>query len=304
MTPPDRNAPPELHHLAARLRALRDRSGLSLDGLAARTHRGASSWARYLRGTALPPRTAVEELCRAAAERPQQVLALWELAEAEWSGRARTTPYGPYPGVAGEHPPPAPPAPPAPTSHVPTTAPPPTRHALPTRHTPTTAPPTPSAHPARPARRGLTVLLGLAAAVAVTAGVLTFTPGTEAGGAAEPNSSAAPGCTGRTCEGQDPLRMGCGAQGRVTSLATHRDAAGRRIELRYGKPCAAVWARAAHLRAGDRMDVSLPGAPAQHAVSRGTDSYLATPMTPAAGDPQRARVCLTPADGTRRCFTA
>ncbi|MER7170652.1 helix-turn-helix domain-containing protein [Streptomyces mesophilus] len=250
-------AAPELRQLADRLRHLRTEAGLSLEALSARTHRGTTSWARYLCGTALPPRGAVEELCRAAGAQAHEVLALWELAEAEWSGRA---------GRA--------------------------RDAAPDAAAP------------RAEHRRPKAALTLASAAAALAATLTLALTlTTTGGDARPTPppSAAPGCTGRTCEGQDPVRMGCGGADMVTTLATHT-AGDRRVELRYGRPCAAVWARAAHLRKGDRVDVTLPGRPPKQVVAQGGPRYAATPMT--AGDPSRATVCLTPADGSRRCFTA
>ncbi|MER6311075.1 helix-turn-helix transcriptional regulator, partial [Streptomyces sp. NPDC001657] len=70
------------------MRELRGRTGLSLAALAARTPYSKSSWERYLNGKKLPPRDAVEALCRLAGEPAGRLLALWELADAAWSGRA------------------------------------------------------------------------------------------------------------------------------------------------------------------------------------------------------------------------
>ncbi|MGW0910990.1 helix-turn-helix domain-containing protein [Streptomyces sp. NPDC002784] len=75
--------------LAAELRELRSRTGLSMVALAGRTTYSKSSWERYLNGKTLPPRRAVQELCRIAREPEGRYLALWEIAEAEWSGRAK-----------------------------------------------------------------------------------------------------------------------------------------------------------------------------------------------------------------------
>lgn len=68
MTPLDET--PEGSRLFAELRALRERTGLSLVGLAARTAYSKSSWQRYLNGRKLPPRDAVEQLCRLAGPVP------------------------------------------------------------------------------------------------------------------------------------------------------------------------------------------------------------------------------------------
>ncbi|GGV29769.1 hypothetical protein GCM10010260_82890 [Streptomyces filipinensis] len=67
--------------LVAGLRELKDRTGLSLAALAARTPYSKSAWHRYLSGGASPPRPAVEALCRLAGTDPAAVLALWEAAE-------------------------------------------------------------------------------------------------------------------------------------------------------------------------------------------------------------------------------
>ncbi len=75
--------------LASELRELRARTGLSMAALAGRTTYSKSSWERYLNGKALPPRQAVRDLCRIAHEPEGRYLALWEIAEAEWSGRAK-----------------------------------------------------------------------------------------------------------------------------------------------------------------------------------------------------------------------
>ncbi|USA01676.1 helix-turn-helix domain-containing protein [Streptomyces lydicamycinicus] len=80
----------ECSRLAAGLRELRARTGLSLAALAARTPYSKSSWERYLNGKKLPPRDAVEALCRLAGEPAGRLVALWELADAAWSGRGRS----------------------------------------------------------------------------------------------------------------------------------------------------------------------------------------------------------------------
>ncbi|CAK7283269.1 DUF2690 domain-containing protein [Streptomyces sp. RM1] len=68
--------------LVVRLRELKDRTGLSLAALAARTPYSKSAWHRYLSGGKRPPRPAVEALCRLADADPASTLALWEAAGA------------------------------------------------------------------------------------------------------------------------------------------------------------------------------------------------------------------------------
>ncbi|NEB80683.1 helix-turn-helix domain-containing protein, partial [Streptomyces sp. SID14478] len=74
-------APEQL--LVAELRALKERTGLSLDGLARKTAYSKSAWHRYLNGEKMPPRGAAEALGRVAgADRAGQehLLALHEAA--------------------------------------------------------------------------------------------------------------------------------------------------------------------------------------------------------------------------------
>ncbi|GHF87252.1 DUF2690 domain-containing protein [Streptomyces griseosporeus] len=98
--------PPEAARLASALRELRTRTNLSMAALAAKTTYSKSSWERYLNGKSLPPREAVQDLCRLAGEPEGHCLALWEIAESAWSGRAAnaTVPAPPEPEV----PPPGP----------------------------------------------------------------------------------------------------------------------------------------------------------------------------------------------------
>ncbi|MFD1657574.1 DUF2690 domain-containing protein [Streptomyces caeni] len=67
--------------VAAGLRGLKERTGLSLAALAARTPYSKSAWHRYLHGVQRPPRSAVEALAALAGADPAPLLALWEAAE-------------------------------------------------------------------------------------------------------------------------------------------------------------------------------------------------------------------------------
>lgn len=71
-----------VRQLTVHLRALKDRSGLSLTALAAKTSYSRSSWERYLNGKKLPPRDAVEALARVCGADPVRLLALHEVAVA------------------------------------------------------------------------------------------------------------------------------------------------------------------------------------------------------------------------------
>ncbi|MFF9673393.1 MULTISPECIES: helix-turn-helix domain-containing protein [Streptomyces] len=88
---------PDMHdqrvrQLFVQLRRLKDRSGMSLTSLAAKTGYSRSSWERYLNGKALPPRQAVEELARATGADPARLLALHEVAEEVWQQRVPAPP--------------------------------------------------------------------------------------------------------------------------------------------------------------------------------------------------------------------
>ncbi|MFJ4758494.1 helix-turn-helix domain-containing protein [Streptomyces sp. NPDC088763] len=83
--------PPEVRHFVEQLRLLKDRTGLSLVALGARTAYSKSSWQRYLNATQPPPRQAVVALCRVAgtgAEEAERFGVRWELAVKVWPKQA------------------------------------------------------------------------------------------------------------------------------------------------------------------------------------------------------------------------
>ncbi|WP_126640959.1 helix-turn-helix domain-containing protein [Embleya hyalina] len=82
-----------VRQLVVQLRRLKDRSGLSLVSLAARTGYSRSSWERCLNGRALPPRHVVEGLARIVGADPVRLLVLHEVAEEAW--RQSTAPTAP-----------------------------------------------------------------------------------------------------------------------------------------------------------------------------------------------------------------
>ncbi|MFI9204773.1 helix-turn-helix domain-containing protein [Streptomyces sp. NPDC053048] len=73
-----------VRQLVVQLRRLKDRSGLSLASLAAKTSYSRSSWERYLNGKQLPPREAVEELARVCGGDTTRLLVLHEVAAEAW----------------------------------------------------------------------------------------------------------------------------------------------------------------------------------------------------------------------------
>jgi hypothetical protein len=241
---------------------VRETAGLSLAELARRTPYSKSSWARYLAGSQPVPRPAVEALCAVAGVRPDRLLALWELADARWSGRARTS------VEAAEEP--------------------------------------------RPGRRGTPYVWGAAAALAAAAcAALLLLPHDSSPASAQSAVATPkfrPGCEGRDCDGKNPVDMACGGQDMIRTLAACTTPDGRRVQLRDGRACRAIWVRATHLRMGDRVELTLPGTPRKEIRvddADDLDAYLATPMTgmEPTRDPAEARVCLIPAHGRRVCFT-
>ncbi|WPR54689.1 hypothetical protein SJI45_10390 [Streptomyces sp. S399] len=55
--------------------------------------------------------------------------------------------------------------------------------------------------------------------------------------------------------------MGCDRADAVETLAEHRTPEGRRVQVRYGRHCRALWARASGLRAGTGSCCGCPGRP-------------------------------------------
>ncbi|CAL9522192.1 DUF2690 domain-containing protein [Streptomyces sp. enrichment culture] len=268
--------------LVAALRELRAGAGLSLAALAERTAYSKSSWERYLNGKSLPPRQAVRELCRLANEPDGRLLALWEIAEPHWSGRATTS-----------APAPAPPADEPPQSRP--------RKAAP-----------PAGTRRRPARGRL--LLALTSAYTVIVGgaaalLFVLLPDSEAQEEGPPPSaipfSLAPLCHGAACEGRDPMRLICGIG--PDTLASHRTATGAHVELRHSKKCGASWARTWGTEIGDRLDVTAGGPTHEVRIANKDDAaaFMYTEMTEV-GPGSTVRACFRPAtaDAERECFEA
>ncbi|WP_405772592.1 helix-turn-helix domain-containing protein [Streptomyces sp. NBC_01538] len=79
--------PPEVRHFVEQVRLLKDRTGLSLAALGARTAYSKSSWQRYLNATQPPPRQAIAALCRVAGLAPadaERFGVRWEVAVQAW----------------------------------------------------------------------------------------------------------------------------------------------------------------------------------------------------------------------------
>ncbi|MFE8947111.1 XRE family transcriptional regulator [Streptomyces sp. NPDC007856] len=168
--------------LVVGLRELKDRTGLSLAALAARTPYSKSAWHRYLSGGTPPPRPAVEALCRLAGADPEAVRALWDAAG---TPAPEAVPEEPGPGQRlGRR----------------------LASRLPRR---------------LPSRLPLSVLalFGTAAAVAAAAVALSMWPGTAPAAQTLPG---VPRCHGRSCQGELPDASMCARDARTTSTVTGR----------------------------------------------------------------------------------
>ncbi|WP_037851368.1 helix-turn-helix domain-containing protein [Streptomyces sp. NRRL S-340] len=277
------SAKPVCVRLAKELRVLRTRTGLSMATLAERTKYSKSSWERYLNGKQLAPRQAVEALCTMAQEPPGRLLALWELADLEWSGRAhRTVPPTAERAATSSH---------GNRPSDPRTSP---DHATP-----------------GPARRGgiqrhrrafaAACMVGITAAIGVAALLRTTAEKPPQSASSAP---AAPGCHARTCAGHQPTAMGCAMPSQEKILRGQQISPGVRLEVVYSTQCRAAWAVVGSAHVGDTLIVSVPGrAPQQAEVSDKYDAEgpLITPMTDGS-DLTGLQACYKPAGGHNECF--
>lgn len=274
--------------LTAALRESRARTGLSLAALSERTAYSKSSWERYLNGKSLPPRRAVQELCRVANEPAGRLLALWEIAESDWSRRAAAL----APAAEEPQPPPQPPQQPEPQPH------------------PQEPPPGAGRTLGRKSRLALVLASAYAVIVGGLALVLFLLPDREAPGEEPLPASApyspAPQCHGAACEGRHPLRMVCGIG--PDTLTTYRTATGAHMELRHSEKCGASWARVWGARIGDRVEVEAAGPLHDVRIKDSTDAetYVYTEMTEVHPG-STVRACFRPAsaaDHERECVEA
>ncbi|MEE1804002.1 MULTISPECIES: helix-turn-helix domain-containing protein [unclassified Streptomyces] len=285
----------ECARLAAELSALRESTGLSLAALAARTPYSKSSWQRYLNGTKPVPRTAVTVLCALAREPADRLLALWELSDAAWSGRAGTVPAAS--------------AAPAPAASVAAPAPVPVPVAAPAGRDDRDRR---GGRGGRGGRLAVWLLVGGAVAGAAVTALVVGRPdvgeGVGASGGRPPVAAewgtanpVDPKCVGAACVGLNPGKMFCAVGDVVKNLSTFTASGGQRLELRYGETCRALWLRTTGLRVGEYAELRVPGEQAQRIVVRDTRaaaSYLSTAIA-GDGNAASARICLgTEANGS------
>ncbi|GHJ36129.1 XRE family transcriptional regulator [Streptomyces sp. TS71-3] len=290
MTSTPQGAPgPACTRLAGSLRELRGRTGLSMAALAERTPYSKSSWERYLNGKLLAPRSAVEALCRLADEPPGRLVALWELADLEWSGRSQGA-TRPLAGTVGAQPDDARQG----------------RRGERGDHDTSGDRDPRGSGSGRWGRRQWAVAAAVCV-VGVAAAVWAATlPGTgDERPTAGTTHTAAPavGCHAQGCAGKEPGTMGCGSAVRDLG-ASRRMSTGAWVEIRYNAACGAAWARMWHTTIGDRLVVSAPGSKPQRAeVTDRIDAgdYVFTYMVDA-DDRAHVRACFEPARGGEECF--
>ncbi|MFC9636376.1 helix-turn-helix domain-containing protein [Streptomyces mirabilis] len=274
--------------LAQELRRLRMRTGLSMAALAKETAYSKSSWERYLNGRQLAPRQAVESLCAMAGEPPERLVALWELADLEWSGRALKAARPVAEGAVAQ----------------------PDRDQLGEGSPPADRAGQSLDGAVRTKLRVWAVVAAVCAvglATGVWLAVLSPTGAKEPAGRASHPAAPAPGCRAQTCTGKSPELMGCGMPGRVQTLGPQRSTStGARFEIRYSAECSAAWARMWRSHAGDALEVSVSSSWSQRvevADKYDEESFLFTPMI-GGRDLTGLRVCFEPAGHKRReeCF--
>ncbi|WP_436842601.1 DUF2690 domain-containing protein [Streptomyces flaveolus] len=245
--------------------------------LAERTAYSKSSWERYLNGKQLAPRQAVEALCKIAGEPAGRLVALWELADLEWSGRVQR-----------------------PTPSRARMAAPPLHDERPGDH----STPGPAHGLSIRRHRGIlaaTCAVGLTVAIGVTA---FLHRATEDPTKPVPSAPSAPGCHAHACAGFGPTEMGCAMPGQEQTLRTQKLSTGARLEVVYSKECRAAWALVGVAQVGDVLTVSTPGG--AHERARVTDQYdadglLVTPMIDGS-DLTGLQACFVPAAGRGKCL--
>lgn len=85
-------APVDVRRLATQLRRMKDRSGLTLAGLAERTAQSTEAWESYLAARSVPPHFAVKALAQASGADHERATALWKAARRARRGRGKRLP--------------------------------------------------------------------------------------------------------------------------------------------------------------------------------------------------------------------
>jgi transcriptional regulator with XRE-family HTH domain len=315
---------PECAKLAAELRLLRERSGLTLAALAEESSYSKSSWQRYLSGRALPPWLAVRALCRLADEPEARLRALWELAESAWSRRSAVT-IEKAAALAKTQQPQAPQQrsaePPAVVSSAaePRTAAPATAEFKPpvalldrAEGVPPVAEPGSGWRAAMPSPGLRAWCLRVAAGVVALLCVGLVLSAAHGWGTPKRQAAASPtvfqvGCIGTGCTGLDPGPTDCGVQPE-TLLNMQTTPLGAGLEIRYNPLCRAAWARVWNTHLGDRLSLSLPGQPTeQKTIKPGQqEAFIYTNMVALTDDRLPLTACISRGSqgASQQCYTA
>ncbi|MDF4252600.1 XRE family transcriptional regulator [Streptomyces sp. WMMB303] len=289
----------DVRRFVEQLRRTKDMAGLTLAQLAEATAYSKSSWERCLNGSQLPPSQAVEALATRAGTDPEQLLALWEFAEATWSDRGRTrredsageteeTDVAGRKGVEDEGTAPAEPREPAGPGRAPI-----------------------GETPGRPRRpMGTAVLAGLGALLTGAAVLAAFafsgerTSEAENGSSAGTNATQSPvkdvqvSCHGDSCNGKDPVDKGCG--GDAWTAASERVEKSY-VEVRYSSACRAAWARIKSATPGDRIELVRKDDRTYDEVVPDDANLAAFTFMLGAPTPQQVRACWELKSGNKGC---
>ncbi|MFD8418778.1 helix-turn-helix domain-containing protein [Streptomyces sp. NPDC059466] len=298
--------------LAAALRQLKQRTGLSLAQLAEATTFSKSSWERYLNGKTLPPRSAVKELCRLAGEPADHPLALLDIARTDRTDRTdrtedsaptRGTPARQGGGTRTDT-----------RASAPATAVPGTGRSEPVPNdadlTGTDPTPTELTRTDPTGRRRATVLTAVASVCAVLLGTLVLIhlpPSQRKQASPSPPSPPAGGalCRATACQDKDPITTKCAAD--PLTLAEHETATGAWVQIRYSQECGTSWARMWGTVVDDRVEMRVGGRAGSLRGARVTsrneaDTYVHTPMS-VVRTGTSVQACFSPAaGGGKECF--
>ncbi|WP_165845683.1 helix-turn-helix domain-containing protein [Streptacidiphilus pinicola] len=279
----------DYRRLTLELRAIKDRSGLSLTQIGARTHYSKASWERWFNGKRLITEHALESLAITVDENARLLKPLLEQALREAEGAAAAEPGTPGVGLA---------------EHVPPQA---TAPALESLAEAEDAPPLTvvGREPATPRpesrRRHLrTALVSVCSAlVGAAVGAYVAAPGSGESGSTGQSvvshppvtaaSFAAP-CAGIGCAGKDPQSTGCVKDDR-TLITDHVGTI--IIYLHYSARCHAAWGALTNAEPGDFATIITTNGDQEKAlVHWGYDNYS---MMVDASDPSIGlKVCGVP----------
>ncbi len=289
--------------LTEELRAIKDRSGLSLTQIGARTHYSKASWERWFNGKRLITEQALESLAIAVDENARLLKPLLEQALHETESDD-PWPADPAQAVAA----PVAAAPEPPTSAHPTSAHPTDAKAAdveaadvePADVEPADvkpAEPKPArtkaadVKPSRWRRHLRTALVSaFSALIGAAVGAYVVAPGAASGAQAPSATSTLPPCAGSGCSGRDPQSTGC-VKDDKTLITGHVGTIV--IYLHYSARCHAAWGALTNAEPGDFATIITTAGERQQAlVHWGYDNY--SMMVDASDSTIGLKVCGTP----------